>query len=314
MRIIFAGTPEIAVPVLKALSQTNHEIVALFTQPDKPAGRGLQLTPPPTKLLAMELGIPIHQPKSLRNAEATHLISQLKPDLMVVIAYGLIIPQTILDIPTFGCINLHVSLLPRWRGAAPIQRALLAGDTATGVTLMQMDAGLDTGDILATAPCSIDMKETSQSLHDKLASLSAELLINNLDSLATQSLTRIIQDHAQHTYAPKIDKAEADIHWEKSAIEIERAVRAFNPWPIAYSHINGERLRIWKADVIEEQTNKLPGTIIAFTKHGIDVACGENVLRITELQWPGGKRQAVSLFIHSNQTYFKLGDCFTRLT
>ena len=307
MKIIFAGTPEISVPVLEALQATDHDIVMVLTQPDRPAGRGRKLTASPVKLCAQQYNLPVYQPDSLKTATAQEAIKQLQPDLIIVIAYGLMVPQIVLDIPKLGCINLHVSLLPRWRGAAPIQRALLAGDTLTGVSLMQMDRGLDTGDVLAHAILSLQGEETAQSLHDSLSLLSADLLIKSLPALEQRSLTHTRQDEDSVTYASKITKEEAKINWQLSAQQIERMVRAYNPWPIANSIVEKQVLKIWQAEVINDLTDTAPGTILACNKKGIDIACGGGILRVQKIQWPGGKPQLVAQALNANNCPLRVG-------
>jgi methionyl-tRNA formyltransferase len=294
LNIIFAGTPQLAVPLLETLIESEHHVVMVLTQPDRPAGRGRQLTASPIKQCAEQHGIPVYQPSSLKNNfEAIEKLQSSTPDIMIVMAYGLIIPTAILTLPRLGCVNAHVSLLPRWRGAAPIARAILAGDKTTGITLMQMDAGLDTGDMLAIESLDIADDETTDSLSEKLSQLTASLTKKNLTGLLTQKLIPIKQDNSHANYAKKIDVAEACIDWSHSAEDIERMIRAFNPWPIAYTFLNHERLRLWKADVINKTSPENPGTIIQSSKQGIDIATGENILRITQLQLPGKKIQQV---------------------
>lgn len=289
MRIVFAGTPEFALPALGACAASKHDLVAVYTQPDRPAGRGRKLTPSPVKQRALELGLPVLQPSSLKPAEAQTELAALKPALMVVIAYGLILPQAVLDIPALGCVNLHASLLPRWRGAAPIQRAILAGDTETGVTLMRMEAGLDTGPMLATQSATIAADETGQTLHDRLAQISGQLLAANLDALAARSLRAEPQPATGVTYAHKLEKAEAKLDWSRPAHELARAVRAFNPWPVAFGELAGEPVRIWQAGVPMDRADAAPGTILRADAAGIDIATGRGVLRALKLQWPGGR-------------------------
>jgi methionyl-tRNA formyltransferase len=307
LKIIFAGTPEISVPVLEALQQTTHDIVMVLSQPDRPAGRGRKLTASPVKLCAQKYGLPIYQPDTLKTATAQETIKQLKPDLIIVIAYGLIIPKAVLDIPKLGCINLHVSLLPRWRGAAPIQRTILAGDTLTGVSLMQMDRGLDTGDVLTHKTLALTGDETAQSLHDALSVLSAELIIESLPNIEAQTLTHTHQDEESVTNAGKITKEEAKINWQLSAQQIERMIRAYNPWPIANTTLAEQTLKIWQAEVINELIDMPPGTILSVDKTGVDVACGVGILRLQKIQWPGGKPQLVAQAINANNCPLKEG-------
>jgi methionyl-tRNA formyltransferase len=291
VRIIFAGTPELAVPCLKTLAESQHEIVLVLTQPDRPAGRGHKLMASAVKQCALQYpGIPIAQPKSLKPDENYQLLKSYQPDLIVVIAYGLLIPKNILELPPFGCVNAHISLLPRWRGASPGTSAILAGDTETGVTLMQMDVGMDTGAMLAKAKIPIASDDTTESLHKKLGELAAKLVIDNLEALEQKKLTPLIQNDQLATHAKKISKEGALINWSLPAVQIERMVRAFNPWPIAHTIVGEERLRIWQSEILKITTKETPGTIIARDKNGLDIACGEHsVLRITQLQWPGGK-------------------------
>lgn len=312
LKIIFAGTPEIALPTLQALIKSTHKICGVYTQPDRPAGRGQKLTASPVKEFAIQHHLPVYQPQTLKNSEEQEKMREIHPDVMVVLAYGLILPKEVLQIPRYGCINIHVSLLPRWRGAAPIQRAILAGDKKTGVTIMQMDEGLDTGNILKQESCEIFPQETSQMLQNRLSHLGAELLLKVLEEIEQQKLTAIQQDKSLATYAKKIEKAEAQIDWNKSALEIARAVYAFNPWPITFSIYENQNIRIWQAIPLENQaTEKCEvGTIIDIQKEGIDVMTGQGILRILELQLPSGKRLAVKDFLNAKPTFFKKGAYF----
>lgn len=292
MRIIFAGTPELAVPTLQALTQTKHEVVLVLTQPDRPAGRGHKLVASAVKQFVQTAcpQIPIAQPVSLKPLESYELLKSYQPDLMIVLAYGLLVPQNILQLPPLGCINPHISILPRWRGASPGTSAILAGDEETGVTLIQMDTGMDTGAMLAKQLIPIAKDDTTESLHEKLGKLAAQLVIETLDAIAQKKLNPEIQDEALVTHAKKINKEDALINWELSATHIERMIRAFNPWPIAYTQVNEERVRIWQAEVLKTTTKAAVGTIIARDKNGLDIACGEqSVLRIKQLQFPNGK-------------------------
>ena len=282
MRIVFAGTPDFSVPVLQALLDSGHEVVGVYSQPDRPAGRGRKLRPGPVKQLALQHEIPVFQPLSLRDEAAQATLAALEPELMVVVAYGLILPRAVLDIPARGCVNLHASLLPRWRGAAPIQRAILAGDRETGVCLMQMEAGLDSGPVLAQVKTEIRDEETGGSLHDRLSQLAAGLIARHLDDLAAGRLTPAPQDESLVTYASKLDKAEAAIDWTRNADELERQVRAFNPWPVAQADYQGEKLRIWDAKAIQEAPADAPGTVVAAGPEGIDVVCGQGGLRLRD--------------------------------
>ncbi len=301
MRIVFAGTPEFSVPVLQALLRSSHEVVAVYTQPDRPAGRGRKLVLGPVKRLAQRQGVAVMQPAGLKSAAAQAELAALRPDLMVVVAYGLLLPQAVLDLPALGCVNLHASLLPRWRGAAPIQRALLAGDDQTGVCLMQMQAGLDTGPVLAVARTPISPADTGGSLHDRLSALAAELLARELDALAAGALPATPQDDSQATYAHKLDKREAAIDWRDDAVQIERQVRAFNPWPVAHTRYQGQALRIWAAGVSDLEATATPGAVAAASREGIDVVCGRGCLRLRELQLPGGKRLEAAAFLNARR-------------
>lgn len=297
MRIIFAGTPDFAAASLQALLNSSHTVVGVYTQPDRPAGRGRKLTPSPVKQLALVHHIPVYQPLSFRDAQEQETLRALNADIMVVAAYGLILPRTILDTPRLGCINVHASLLPRWRGAAPIQRAILAGDTITGITIMQMDAGLDTGNMLYTLPCPIHPDDTAEQLHDRLAILGAEALMS---VLSHDIPTGKPQDPDQATYAAKLTKTEAEIDWSLSAIDIERRIRAFNSWPIAYTYFNQQPLRIWQACIIETTDKSIPGTIIDANKSGIDVATGSSIIRLLSVQLPGGKKITAAEFLNAH--------------
>lgn len=290
-RLVFAGTPEFAVPCLEACRASGADVVAVFTQPDRPAGRGRKLTPSPVKQAALDAGISVEQPESLKSAEAQQTLASYRPDLLVVVAYGLILPRKVLALPRLGCWNVHASLLPRWRGAAPIQRAILAGDAQSGVDLMQMEAGLDTGPVLLERRTPIQREDTGGSLHDRLAALGAEVLGEGLARLQSGApLPARAQAEAGITYAHKLDKAEARLDFTRPALELERQVRAFDPWPVAEGTIADEPLRIWAAQAIERDHQAAPGSVIATGRDGIDVACGAGALRITAVQRAGGKR------------------------
>ncbi len=289
MRIVFAGTPEFAVPCLRAAA-SKGEVVAVYTQPDRHAGRGRGLTPSPVKLEAVQRGIPVHQPENFRSAESKAVLRALKPDVMVVVAYGLILPQSVLDIPEHGCWNVHASLLPRWRGAAPIQRAIEAGDTRTGVCLMQMEKGLDTGPVLLAQALDIGPEETGGQLHDRLSELGARVLSDALGLLrATIQLPPHPQPAEGVTYAHKLDKAEAKLDWSQPATVLANKVRAFNPWPVAEAQLAGERVRVHAARALDETHDAAPGSVLHAGREGIDIACGKGVLRLQTLQRDGGK-------------------------
>jgi methionyl-tRNA formyltransferase len=302
LSIIFAGTSEFALPSLKALIKSSHPVTAVYTKPDRPAGRGQKLTASPVKQFAQQHNLPIYQAEILSETE--------RADIMVNVAYGLLIPKGILTAFKYGCINVHPSLLPRWRGAAPIQRAILAGDTEIGVTIMQMDAGLDTGDILKQSKIPINTADTTATMYDKLAKLGAELLLDVLVDIEANKLKPIAQDNSKSCYANKITKQEAQINWQSSAIELDRAVRAFNPWPIAFTKLDSLIIRIWKAIVINNTIRDFPGTILNADKKGIDVATKSGILRLLELQLPGGKILSAMEILNSKRDMFKPGKCF----
>ena len=300
MKIVYAGTPAFAVPALQALVASEHTVCAVYTQPDRPAGRGRKLQASPVKQFALAQAIPVHQPDSLKDRDSQQQLAALQADLMVVVAYGLILPPVVLALPRYGCVNIHASLLPRWRGAAPIQRAILAGDAATGITLMQMDAGLDTGAMLLQKPCAILDSDTAQSLHDRLAPLGAAALMELLPQIATGTLAPRPQDETQACYAKKLSKSEALLDWQCDAAQLQRQVRAFNPWPVAQTFYAGLALRIFAAQTIDETSAALPGSVLRADVAGIDVATGRSVLRITELQLPGGRIMSAADFIHAH--------------
>lgn len=300
LRLVFAGTPDFAVPCLDACRRAAVDVVAVYTQPDRPAGRGRQLSASPVKQAALAAGLPVEQPETLRDAQAQARLCALAPDLMVVVAYGLILPRKVLAVPALGCWNVHASLLPRWRGAAPIQRALLAGDAETGVDLMRMEAGLDTGPVLLERRTPIDADETGGSLHDRLAVLGADVLAEGLARLLAGDLPAArVQAEYGVTYAHKLDKAEARLDWQAPAVQLERIVRAFDPWPVAEAEIGGERLRIWSARASSEPHAASPGQVLAAHAGGIEVACGEGRLRILQVQRAGGRRIAVRDYLNA---------------
>ncbi len=301
MRIVFAGTPEFAVASLGAAAR-HHEVVAVYTQPDRPAGRGRGLMPSPVKLDAIARGIPVFQPESLKTPEAQQQLRDLQPDLMIVVAYGLILPRAVLAIPTHGCWNVHASLLPRWRGAAPIQRAIEAGDSETGVCLMQMEAGLDTGPVLLSQRTPIADTDTGGLLHDRLAEMGARVLADGLGLLrAGLKPVAQAQPEAGVTYAHKLDKAEARLDWKQDAAALARRVRAFNPWPVAEATLAGERVRIHGAVAIDGNQGKAPGTVIGASRDGIDIACGQGALRLRVVQREGGKAITAADYLNARR-------------
>jgi methionyl-tRNA formyltransferase len=305
LRIIFAGTPDFAARHLQALIESEHQIVGVYSQPDRPAGRGKKLKASEVKELALEHNLPVFQPQSLKTDEASNELKSLHADIMIVVAYGLILPIAILEAPRLGCLNVHGSILPRWRGAAPIQRAIWAGDQETGVTIMQMDEGLDTGDMLHISRCPIAADETSATLYTKLANIGPSALIETVNKLANNNITPVPQSDDQANYAKKLSKDEANINWSMSALQIERNIRAFNPWPICFTQMSGNTVKIHQATVVKQSGT--PGHILSSDKHGVIVACAEHALCITQLQPQGKKPMAINDFLNGRSDWVTPG-------
>ncbi|WP_028767805.1 methionyl-tRNA formyltransferase [Shewanella fidelis] len=311
LNVIFAGTPDFAARHLQALIDSEHNVIAVYTQPDRPAGRGKKLQASPVKALALENDIAVYQPKSLRDEDAQAELAALNADIMVVVAYGLILPKVVLDTPRLGCINVHGSILPRWRGAAPIQRALWAGDSETGVTIMQMDIGLDTGDMLLKTQLKIEDSDTSATLYEKLAEQGPTALVEALAGIAEDRLPAEKQDEALANYAEKLSKEEARLDWSKSATALWREIRAFNPWPVSHYDHEGNTIKVWQSHVSNETSTKQPGTILSADKNGISIATGEGVLTITQMQLPGKKPLSVADILNSKAEWFTPGTVLT---
>jgi len=304
LNVVFAGTPDFAAEHLKAVLDSNHSVVAVYTQPDRPAGRGRKLMPSPVKAVADAADIPVYQPASFKEPGSVEQLAALNADLMIVVAYGLLLPESVLETPRLGCINVHASLLPRWRGAAPIHRALLAGDDRTGITIMQMDKGLDTGDMLLMSDCAIDARETSASLHDKLIELGRPALIDALDGLEADRLTPEPQDDSQATYAHKLSKAEGEIDWHQSAQAIDRQIRGLTPWPGAYTQWQGQTMRIHEAQAVDRELPGEPGHLVV-ERDRLSVICGEQCLELKTLQLPGKKAMAIRDVLNARRDAFK---------
>jgi len=307
LRIVFAGTPDFAARHLAALLSSEHEVIAVYTQPDRPAGRGKKLTASPVKTIALEHDIPVYQPENFKSDHAKQELADLNADIMVVVAYGLLLPQVVLDTPKLGCINVHGSILPRWRGAAPIQRSIWAGDAETGVTIMQMDIGLDTGDMLKIATLPIEASDTSASMYEKLAGLGPDALIECLADIATGKAEPVKQDDEQANYAKKLSKEEARINWNDDAAHIERCVRAFNPWPMSHFETAENSIKVWQSRVEEQTSDKPAGTILQADKTGIYVVTGNGVLVLEQLQVPGKKAMSVQDILNSRASWFEVG-------
>ncbi|TQV71030.1 methionyl-tRNA formyltransferase [Aliikangiella marina] len=305
LKIIFAGTPEFAAVALKALIDEGHDICAVYCQPDRPSGRGKKLQAGPVKQLALDNDIPVEQPVNFKDPAAVTQLASYHADLMVVVAYGLLLPKAVLDIPQFGCVNIHGSILPRWRGAAPIHRAIEAGDETTGITIMQMDEGLDTGNMLLVKQLPIDATETGSSLHDKLAQLGGEAINQFLANFNPNNLGEV-QDDDSANYAHKLHKAEAEIDWQQAAVTIERKVRAFNAWPVCFSYVGEKRLRVWQSALLDQASNKTPGTVVELSKAGIDVVCGDGqLLRLQILQPDGSKAMNAEALLNARRDWFE---------
>ena len=317
LRLVFAGTPEFAAEHLRELLKSTHTVIGVYTQPDRPAGRGKKLSPSPVKQVALEAGIQVFQPASLKSADEQNTLNQLEADVMIVVAYGLLLPSAILSTPKYGCLNVHASLLPRWRGAAPIQRAIEAGDTESGVTIMQMDEGLDTGDMLCKVTCPVKDDDTASSLHDRLATLGPPALLSVLDQLSKGATQAETQNNAESNYAKKLQKSEALITWQDDAQSICRKIRAFNPAPGCYSYAGDKRFRILFAipltndeNIVLQAQHKQPGEVLAISAKGLLVACGNGVINILELQSPGKKSMTISQFYNGHAQLIKTGDVF----
>jgi len=307
LRIVFAGTPDFAAQHMAALLSSEHEVIAAYTNPDRPAGRGKKLTASAVKNLALEHNVPVYQPENFKSDEAKQELADLNADIMVVVAYGLLLPQAVLDTPKLGCINVHGSILPRWRGAAPIQRSIWAGDAETGVTIMQMDIGLDTGDMLKIATLPIEATDTSASMYGKLAELGPQALVECINDIAAGNVAPVKQDDELANYAKKLSKDEARIDWSEDAAHIERCVRAFNPWPMSHFEAAENSIKVWQSCVAEQTSDKPAGTILQADKTGIYVATGQGVLVLEQLQVPGKKAMSVQDILNSRADWFAVG-------
>lgn len=311
LRIIFAGTPDFAASALEAIINQGYHVIAAYTQPDRPAGRGKKMHKSPVKALAEQHDIPVYQPLNFKDNADQQALSALNADLMIVAAYGIILPKVVLDTPKLGCLNIHASLLPRWRGAAPIQRAIQAGDTETGITIMQMDEGLDTGNMLWVKKTPINPDDNGGTLHDRLAQLGAEAMLETLERLDSGELNNEQQDDQHACYAHKLSKADAHIDWSQSAESIQLTIRAFNPWPVAYTVEADKRIRIFEAEVVDQNTNHPPGTVINKSREGVVVACGQGAINIKKLQLPGAKAMSVSDFVNGGKAMLEIDTLLT---
>ncbi len=312
LKIVFAGTPLLAANILNTLLESEHSVIALYTQVDKPRGRGRKLEENLVKTIAKKHHVPVFQPLSLKDPNVQAALQNLNPDLMIVAAYGMILPKAVLKIPKFGCINVHFSLLPRYRGAAPIQHTILAGDTTTGITIMQMDESLDTGDILGLFPCPINPRDTTASLSERLSTLAQTALLETLKNLEDKKLHPLKQNEDNVSYAPKISKQDAKLEWNNTALVLDRQIRAYNPWPVAFTQLQNDTVRIWEAMPLDKVTHKAaPGTILETKTEGIDVATQKGILRLLVLQFPGGKPLSVSNLLNAKRAALQPGTQFT---
>ena len=311
LRIVFAGTPDFASAHLQAILDSHHDVIAVYSQPDRKAGRGQKLKPSPVKELALKHDLPVYQPASLRKEDAQKELADLNADLVIVVAYGLILPQVALDTPKFGCINVHGSILPRWRGAAPIQRAVEAGDKESGVTIMQMDAGLDTGDMLLKAYCPIEDTDTSAELFNKLIEVGKPALVETVDAIAAGTITPEKQDDSLANYAHKMSKEEAQLDWNKTATQLDCQVRAFNPWPVTTTKIDDLGIRVWEAVAVEGESPEQPGTLVKADKEGMDIVCASGFLRITKLQLAGNRAMSAQDLLNGKKELFSIGKQFS---
>jgi methionyl-tRNA formyltransferase len=307
LRIVFAGTPEFGLPCLENINTSHHELIAVFTQPDRPSGRGRKLQASAVKSWAIEKSIPVYQPINFKDMSSMDELTKLKPDVLVVIAYGLILPPSVLAIPKYGCVNVHASILPKWRGASPIHHAILYGDSKTGVTIMQMDKGMDTGDFYEIATCDINENDTTSTLHDRLATIATPPLLNTLSQIAENKAVPIKQDNKHATYAPKIKKDDANINWQQTAKEINQKIRAFNPWPLAYTKTNQLTFQILEAQVVINENLKPAGTILEVSKSGLLISTSKDYLLIKKIRFPGKKTISIADYLNGNRCQLEVG-------